>query len=642
MTDLGSPRVPRGERIAVEAGRITDGPTAPDLLLILKRQKWPLVLGAVIGLLVGLVHYATSPARYYAASVVLIDERAIDPGQEFGTSFPLLRNETAALNEMQVLRSLELAKTVTRQLGLHENPDFMDEPVSLARHALSGIKAATAPFFGASQPTGQSQPTEEARVLVTAARLQRDVGLTRIGRSFSIEISMLHHDSQIAAEIANAYARAYLAESRVASRQAAEEGADWLRRNIEEVRRSADEAAREAAEFRTINRAIDPQGLQTLDQRVETLNEIHGRLLERLEMVTIEGSYPITNGRLLSQALPPRDPALPKAWRLLAGGLVLGLLFGTIIAVWRELSETGLRTGEDVRQAAGVPFLGYLPRFSERRLRRLKPLVVQQSLPEELPKVAFSRARMASSDGGHNSETVNLTRHFAPLLYLPSIAPDLPYNDGLKGLLVRVARMNSSEGGCVAAIASLNSGEGRTTLAANIAQFAALGGLNTLLIDADMSNPALSRELGFSAEVGLSEVLAGRASLSEAVTELPATGLEVLPYVPPPSPTAQAGIMKLSVLLSEARDAYDLVVLDTQPMGTSTDVTALLSAIDAVVMVADWGRTEQAALRAAFADDTELTRKTAGIVLNRTVMRRLSAYGAGYDRLSRSARQTYS
>lgn len=634
MTDLGVYRLPPADRVRHQPVPGPDGPTAPDLVLMLKRQLWPLVIAGAAGLLAGGLHHATSPERYYAAAVVLVDERAADPGQEFAAGFPALRSETAVLNEMQVLRSLELAKTVTRELGLHDHPAFLHPPASLARQTLSDLKSAASAFLPTEEAAGPATQDEEAPVLAAAVKLQSEVGIHRVGRSFSIEISMIHHDPALAADIANAYAEAYLAQSRLASREAANAGAAWLRENIAEVRESADAAAREAAEFRAVNRALDPQGMQALDQRVATLNEIHARLLERLEMITIEGSYPIANGRLLGEALVPRDPALPKAWRVLSGGLVLGLLAGLLVAAWRELRETGLRTGEDVRAATGLPFLGYLPRFRKARLRRLRPVLMKPLLLEGAPAVAFSRFRARPSDDVRRVDHADPIRHFAPHLYLPSVAPDHPYNDPLKGLLARVTR-TATDAGCLAAVASLHGREGRTTLAANLAQFAALGGLKTLLVDADLTNPALSRDLGFTSEPGLAEVLAGRATIDECATELPATGLKVLPYVIPAAPVGQASTLKLAGHLAAARASFDLIVLDTQPLGASSDVAALLGTLDTVVMVADWGRTGRAALQSAMSNDPDLARKTVGVVLNRTIMHRLGAYGAGLDRSAR-------
>ncbi|MEL7462139.1 MAG: Wzz/FepE/Etk N-terminal domain-containing protein [Pseudomonadota bacterium] len=636
MTELPISGLGRADGIDPVGRPNPNGAGAPELLLMLRRQRWVLILAALLGLFAGAGHYVTSPDRFYARAVILIDERASDPGQEFATNFPLLRNETAVLNEMQVLRSLALAEDVTRKLALHETDAFVQRPVSLARSTVTGLIAAAKTTFGLGEPVAeQVAPTQDEVILATAQKLQRDLGITRVGRSFSVEVSMVLHDPALAAAITNAYAELYLADRQVASQAASQAGAKWLRQNIAEVRDSADEAARDLAAFRAENRALDQQGARALEQRVASLNTVHATLLERLEMVTIEGSYPLSNGRLLSRAAVPADPALPKSWRLISGGLVLGLLAGLAFAAWRELRETSIRTGEDVRRLSGVPFLGYLPRFSGRRIRRLRPLVTQPLLLEGTPTAVFSRFRPQPKAGVSKVATAGLTEHFSPALYLPSVAPDLAFNEPLKGIIARLDRMSAPGAGSVAAIASLNSGEGRTVLAANLAQFSALSGARTLLIDADMANPALSRQLGFTQGNGLGEILAGKAGLEDCLTTLPATGLKVLPFIQTGPPNGRTHIMRLAEHLETARHLFDRIILDSQPLGASSDVTALLNALDGVVMLADWGKTEQTAMQAAMADDPVLQRKTAGVVLNRTRMHRLAAYGVSRNRTAR-------
>ena len=633
MTELPPTSLGRVDGADPVGRTIAGGTGAPELLLMLRRQRWVLTIAALLGLCAGAAHYVTCPDRYYARAVVLIDERASDPGQEFATNFPLLRNETAVLNEMQARRPLSLAEQVTRKLDLHTKDAFQHRPVSLARSTVTNLVGVAKATFGLIEPLIEAPaPMDEALILGTAEKLQGDLGITRVGRSFSVEISMVFHDPNLAAAITTAYAELYLADRQVASQAASEAGAEWLRQNIAEVRASADAAARDLAAFRAENRALDQQGARALEQRVASLNTVHATLLDRLEMVTIEGTYPLSNGRLLSRATVPRDPALPKSWRLMSGGLVLGLLAGLALAGWRELRETGIRSGEDVRRLSSVPFLGYLPRFSNRRIRRLRPLVTQPLVLQGTPTAVFSRFRPQIKAGVSKVESAGLTEHFFAPLYLPSVAPDLAFNEPLKGILARLDRMSTPGTGSVAAIASLNAGEGRTVLAANLAQFSALSGARTLLLDADMANPALSRQLGFTEGSGLGELLSGKESLEDGITTLPATGLMVLPFVQTGPPNGRTRIMRLAEQLQAIRHQFDRIILDAQPFGTSSDVTALLNALDGVVMLADWGKTDRNAMQATLADDPVLQRKTAGIVLNRTKLKRQSSYGVTLDR----------
>ncbi|MEO1240111.1 MAG: CpsD/CapB family tyrosine-protein kinase, partial [Pseudomonadota bacterium] len=285
------------------------------------------------------------------------------------------------------------------------------------------------------------------------------------------------------------------------------------------------------------------------------------------------------------------------------------------------------------KTAVGVPL------FSARRVRRLRPLVTQPLLLEGTPTAVFSRFRSQIKAGVSKVDSVGLTEHFTPMLYLPSVAPDMAFNEPLKGILARLDRMSPAGSGSVAAIASLNSGEGRTLLAANLAQFSALSGARTMLVDADIANPALSFQLGLTKGNALGELLAGKAALEDCLTTLPATGLRVLPFVQSGPPNGRMRIMRLAEHLKDARAKFDRIIIDSQPLGTSSDVTALLHALDGVVMLADWGRTDQTAMQAIMADDPVLQRKTAGVVLNRTQMSRLAAYGVTRDKPRRQRKR---
>lgn len=650
MNDIPSPRLLLRAPVT-EAPRAT-APERPalDVGLVLRRQRWPLAVGACLGLALAMAHFATSPRTFYAVATVMVNEQTNDPTQEFVAGVPLMRNETAVLNQMQVLRSLQMAEQVVRELGLHDTPAFTAPPTSLARRMITSAKEQVRALLPSDTPPATTAAADEkARVLATALRLQRDLAITRVGRSFSIDVSLVHHDPVLAAAVANAYATAFLADSQSANQDAAGRSAAWLTTHIEQVRASANEAAREAAEFRAENRASDMQGLRELEQRAQTLNELHATLLGRLEMITLEGSYPVSNGRLLSEAVVPRDPALPKAWRLLAAGLVLGLMGGMGVAALRELRETGLRSGEDVRSATGLAFLGYLPRFRKGRLARMRPVVEQA--PARMPEMPFiSRRpddpvsympvvrRSPSPPGMRAARLKRLPRGLAPSLFVPVLAPESLYAESLKNIVATTAS-DAPQGGRVIAVASLSPQEGRTTVAANLAQLAQLEGHRTLLIDADVLNPGLSAAISVSEGPGLSDVLAHAASLEEAVVTLPVSGLDVLPCLPPGRATARPNAVRMARLLAEARAAYDVVIVDTRPLGLSSDLKSVLASIDAVVIVADWGRTRRSAIEQYIANEPALARKVAGVVLNRAELRRLASYGVSLEggRSTRSA-----
>lgn len=605
----------------------SSGPTL-DVILILRRQKWPLVLGALIGLGLALFHYTTSPKTYYAVSNILISEQTNTSQEELSASVPVIRNETTVLNEMQVLRSLQLGERVVAELDLHKRDQFLSPPVSAARKTVTTIKQAINSLIPAPVETSAdaTEVTEADRFQATALTLQKDVGLQRVGRTFAIEISYIHNDPDLAADIVNAYAKTYLQDRQIANLEAADRSAGWLQNHIDEVRENANSAATEAEVFRKENGASNVQVLRQLEQRAATLNNLHTALLARYEMIAIEGSYPITNGRVLSTAIAPTSPALPKAWRILSVGLVLGLMGGFAFAAWRETRETAFRAGFEIRELAGLPFLGYLNKFKRARLARLFTQF-RQSVPHGNTRSLFRWLPIgkAEEEMRHNHIDVNDCAHS---YLLPVIAPDAPYCETIKNVLATLNLSGPQQDNQVIAVASLNHGEGRSTVAANIAQLAALEGQRVLLIDADLSNPELSRQFGFHSEVGLHDILAGRIPFDDAIFQLPETGLSILPGRLQPIRSSLATAGKLPKLIDQARQNFETIIIDFQPLGVSSDLKANLPCIDSVVLLAEWGRTSKQSLLQYTQNEPQLHAKTVGVLLNQTVTRKLPLYDA--------------
>ena len=468
------------------------------------------------------------------------------------------------------------------------------------------------------------EPTDATLLKAAALTLQKDIMLERVGRTFAVEISYLHDDPFLAASIANTYAEAYLQDRQISNLEAADRSASWLQNHIDEVRESANAAAAEAEDYRVNNGASNVQALRQLERRAATLNDLHTSLLARYEMITIEGSYPTTNGRILSAAISSSTPALPKAWRILAVGLILGLMGGLGFAAWRELRETAVRSGPEIRDVTGLPFLGYLGRFKPARIARLLAHF-RKSATRGASGPLFRRLpapKQTEVEGDH----IDIAG-CAPTYLLPLIAPDAPYCETIRNVFATLNLTQPQRENRVIAVGSLNHGEGRSTVAANIAQLAALEGQRVLLIDADLSNPEMSRQFGFQDETGLQDVLASNIPPEDAIFGLPETGLNILPAHHRANRPNLAAHGKLSKLLNRARQSFDTVVVDFPPLGQSSDLKTNLPAIDSVVLLAQWGKTSRQELVQFTENEPQLRAKTVGVLLNGTLSRKLPLFG---------------
>jgi capsular exopolysaccharide synthesis family protein len=140
--------------------------------------------------------------------------------------------------------------------------------------------------------------------------------------------------------------------------------------------------------------------------------------------------------------------------------------------------------------------------------------------------------------------------------------------------------------------------EGKTLTALNLSWLLAqTDGVSALLIDGDLRNPCCADYLGLDAPTGLSEVLAGEATLEESIVRLEPAGLHLLPGGSARDDVAESlSGPKFSAVLREARRMFDYIIIDAPPLGIFTDATVLIGRADAALVVARANKTKYASL----------------------------------------------
>ena len=129
-------------------------------------------------------------------------------------------------------------------------------------------------------------------------------------------------------------------------------------------------------------------------------------------------------------------------------------------------------------------------------------------------------------------------------------------------------------------------GEGKTTVAVNLAIAYANFGKHVILVDTDLRKPDVASRLGLQEQVGLGDVLAGAASLDEALQDIEVAGtqLRLLPAgAVPPNPSALLGSARMKQVLSDLSEHADLVVLDSTPLLVVSDAFPLLDQVSGIV-----------------------------------------------------------
>ena len=189
--------------------------------------------------------------------------------------------------------------------------------------------------------------------------------------------------------------------------------------------------------------------------------------------------------------------------------------------------------------------------------------------------------------------------------------PLSPFSESLRNLRATIDQSFRATKGTVSAgntilVTSALPGEGKTITALALARTYALAGKKTLLIDADLRNPSVHLQLGFQPKIGFLDYLSSPADIeiSDAFYGRdPATPLALIMGAErsavPTDPLLDS--VAFETLLSQARDVYDVIVIDTPSLLPVVDARYVAHNADAVVLVAKWAATRPSDLRAAVA-----------------------------------------
>ncbi|UCI31337.1 polysaccharide biosynthesis tyrosine autokinase [Mesorhizobium sp. B4-1-4] len=359
--------------------------------------------------------------------------------------------------------------------------------------------------------------------------------------------------------------------------------------------------------------SIDNQSqvkLRDLDQKATALTTLYQTFLGRYEEAAQQQSFPVGKIRIISDASTPLSASSPRTIIVLGLSLVLGVLMGAGFGGLNEFNERFFRTGEEVRDRVGLKFLGYLPTIGSKPAKEDKPADGQPDVKAARSPAAIERrARMRVSVDAPASM-------FAETLRSAKIAFDVV----LEG-----------QGSRVIGVISVLPGEGKSTVAANLAGLLAANGARTLLIDGDLRNPGLSRGLGMEADQGLMEaVVSGQTWQSVGKIDRQ-TKLAIIPaasrghFSHTSELLSSAGMRRF---IENAKETFEYIVVDLPPLGPVVDAKAFAPLVDGFVLVTEWGRTPRAMVRSMLESEPYVANKIVGMVLNKVDLKKLAKYGS--------------
>jgi polysaccharide biosynthesis transport protein len=405
-------------------------------------------------------------------------------------------------------------------------------------------------------------------------------------------------------------------------------------RNEYEVARSREDSLRANVGLmarQSSQSSQDMVKLRELQQKSDALSALYQGFLSRHEEASQRQSFPIAKARVISEAGDPTLPSSPRKGLALGLSLVLGLFGGAATAALQEFRERFFRTGDDVRSALNVNFLGYLP-----LVRGRKPAAKGAG-----DKGAKANGKGVTANGMAGKPNGSATRDgkrggdpggtVAPRLLRVAVnLPSSSFAETLRNTKLAADVVLQDRPCKVLGFASVLPGEGKTTVAANFAALIAANGLRTLLIDGDLRNPGLTRGLSLTPDKGLVEAIIGDQRWQSTIMVDRSTNLAIIPASVRPGLSHTSELISgpgMRNLLAEARKSYDYIIVDLPPLGPVIDTKAFAPLADGFVLIAEWGETPRALVRAMLQGEPQISGRLLGMILNKTDLKKLARYG---------------
>jgi capsular exopolysaccharide synthesis family protein len=341
----------------------------------------------------------------------------------------------------------------------------------------------------------------------------------------------------------------------------------------------------------------------TLRTEVENMRTLLSTLVAKQNEIQVSsqlGGLRTSNIKVVDRALVPGGPFTPNVRRNLLTALLLGLFGGLGLVFLVEYLDNTVKGPEDVEKLAGLPSLGIIPFLSGDGLKRkTDPYGSYRSYGSESEKPGEALPEVRE---------IELINHLYPKF---SIAEDY------RTIRTSILFSHADSTPRTIAFTSTLPQEGKTATIANLAvSFAQLEG-KVLLVDADLRKPRLHKIFNLRNFNGLSSYLAGKNAFEEVIQKTSIDNIWTIPSGPhPPNPAELLNSKRMKELLAQAKDKFNIVLLDTPPVLAVIDPVIVSSLVDSTVFVVRAGKTTRRPLVRAIEEIRKSKADIIGVVFN--------------------------
>jgi tyrosine-protein kinase Etk/Wzc len=351
--------------------------------------------------------------------------------------------------------------------------------------------------------------------------------------------------------------------------------------------------------------------LAELTRQQQISSQIHSVVLSRFNQAKISDAVEVADVFVLDYAVAPEAPPdFINVLILIGIGIGLGIAISFLPPIGLDLLDKTARTPTDLQRLINLPLLECIPVIGDSKKKRLPKHVRKNKKEKTEPPVRTIEQTLITTD------------------YAPNFVNEL-----FRSLRAKIMLRLQNSAHKRLAITSYYVGEGKSMIASNIAITTAQQKLKTILIDGDIRKGVLHNNFVLQKKPGLSDILFSEAPVSDHYlstffqqTHVP--NLSLISSGPNvPNPTELLSSPRLTSLIELLSKSFDIIIMDTAPIGIVSDAILVQSVFENYVVVIEAGSTNVIDLKKKIQEYPDFSKRIIGTVLNKvTYDNRLKNY----------------
>lgn len=431
------------------------------------------------------------------------------------------------------------------------------------------------------------QVIDHLKLDLTPDRLRAKLEVSLVRDTMLINISAEDENPQLAAAIVNEIASVFIEQTQALQRSRFASSEQNLANQLKQLQADI-QANQKALEQARIASPLNQAEVVRLETTLSQYQNNYAALLKSYEDLRIIQARSVDNISVAEPAAIPDRPVRPQTLLNTLLAAVVGVMLAVGVAFLIEYLDDTIKSPDDVRDSLALTNMGIIAQFEH--AEEPKSSLVVLSAPRSPISEAFRSLRT-------NIQFASVDRKIRTLM-----------------------------------VTSPNPGEGKSTVAANLAIALAQAGSTVALVDADLRRPSVHRQFGLANSAGLTNAVLNEGGKLDGL--LQTTGIENLQALSsgplPPNPAELLGSERMGKILDNLKNVVDVIVIDTPPSLVVTDPAVLAKRADAVLLVVEMGSTRRESARQALEALQRVGANVVGTVINKLSVRRGGYYNYDY------------